>query len=91
MEVKNVLNVNFFVGALDSNGNRMYYVNFSDLLSDFEKDLSYKEAYRLAHARANSLGGVKSSKKGYTEYFRFQSSSLRETAKHINKLRYEKE
>lgn len=64
MESGNILNVNFFVGGLDSNGNRMYYIHFLDLLNDTERKLPYQEAYKLAHDRANRLGGKKSRKRG---------------------------
>lgn len=72
----------------DVNGNPRYVVHFLNLNTDFELDarIGVLEKERIALARARYIGGRAYSNKRYGGGIVFQSYSLEEEMRHINRV-----
>lgn len=76
----------------DINGNPRYVCHFLHLdVHGWQSNLSLSHRYEIAVKLGNALGGRKYHTKGYGGGIVFQSYSLDELCKHINRLTHKEE
>lgn len=72
--------------ANDTNGNPRYVCHYTNLSRPIDQDAPITQRYELALRRARSIGGRKFHNKQYGGGIVFQTYSLQDTCKQIEKL-----